>query len=320
MRRTRTNRYALAALALAVAAWEGAAKANGAFPDEFSVHLPADAPHRVLMGTNFGLVVSEDDGASWRYACEPYIVGAVSNAILYQMATDGTVFAASLGGLTRSSDRGCTWSRSGGMVAALSISDFFIDPNDATFILAIASNANGSGIYSSHDGGSTFGSALYTTADQLNGVEIARSERGVVYATSAGSNVTLLRSADFGANWTPTDLKLAPGTIARLAAIDPADANIVYLRLITSLTDAIAITTDGGKTVQPPAVRLSGTVWLASGETSQARTEGRSRFASMLRFVRPHRLPPVLAISDQPEFRDTNGKFHTRCVLTSQLA
>jgi hypothetical protein len=261
MRRTTTNRRALGAFVLAVAAWGGAAKANGAFPDEFSVHLPADAPHRIFMGTNFGLVVSEDDGASWRYACEPYVVGAISNAILYQLAPDGTMFAASLGGLTRSSDRGCTWSRSGGMVAALSINDFFVDPNDATFILAIASSASGSGIYSSHDGGSTFGAALYTTADQLNGVEIARSERGVVYATAAGSKVTLLRSADFGTNWTPTDLNLPAGTIARLAAVDPADANIVYLRLITSTTDSIAITTDGGKTVQPPAVRLSGTVF-----------------------------------------------------------
>src|SRR4051812_31916470 len=169
MRRPTTKGRAFAAFALAIAAWNGAVRANGAFPDEFSVHLPASAPRRIFIGTNFGLVVSEDDGATWRYACEPYVVGAISNAILYQLGSDGTMFAASLGGLTRSSDSGCTWARSGGMVAALSITDFFVDPNDPSFVLAIASGSSGSGIYPSHDGGQSFGSPLYTTADQLNG-------------------------------------------------------------------------------------------------------------------------------------------------------
>lgn len=49
----------------------GRAQADGAFPDEFSIHFPPDAPNRILIGANFGLLVSEDDGLSWRYACEP---------------------------------------------------------------------------------------------------------------------------------------------------------------------------------------------------------------------------------------------------------
>ena len=72
--RVTAGTVALAIIA-GVAAMAPAARANGAFPDEFSVHLPAGAPHRIFLGTNFGLVVSEDDGATWRYACEPYIVG-----------------------------------------------------------------------------------------------------------------------------------------------------------------------------------------------------------------------------------------------------
>src|SRR5438128_468343 len=297
MQRTTRDRRRLAALGLAIAAWAGAAHANGAFPDEFSVHFPTGAPHRIFIGANFGLVVSEDDGATWRYACEPYVVGAVSNAILYQLASDGTMFAASLGGLTRSSDGGCTWVRSGGM-AALSISDFFVDPNDSTFVLAIASGPSGSGIYPSHDGGSTFGPALFTTVDQLNGVEIARSARGVVYAIAAGSNVTLMRSSDFGARWTTTVLSVPAGTVGHLAAVDPEDANTVYLRLITSITDAIAITTDGGKTVPPPEASVSGTVFssfLRAGDgTVYAGTPGGDlyvRTAGSMTFVRragPH--------------------------------
>jgi hypothetical protein len=48
-------------------------RANGAFPDEFSIHFRPSAPHRIFVGPNFGLLVSEDDGATWRYACEPWV-------------------------------------------------------------------------------------------------------------------------------------------------------------------------------------------------------------------------------------------------------
>src|SRR5438477_6207587 len=201
------------AFGLALASWTGAAHADGAFPDEFTVHLPGGAPHRIFLGTNFGLVVSEDDGATWRYACEPYIVGAVANAILYQLAPDGAVLAVSVGGLTRSADVGCTWTRGGGTISGLDVTDFFIDPNDATFVLAIAVGPNGSGIYPSYDGGLTFVSALYTTPHRLTGVEIARSTRGIVYATlytpssAAGpGGASLLRSTDFGATWSANSL------------------------------------------------------------------------------------------------------------------
>src|SRR5258708_32587528 len=61
----------VAAFALAAAA---DARANGAFPDEFSIHFQPNAPSRILVGANFGMLISEDNGATWRYSCEPWIV------------------------------------------------------------------------------------------------------------------------------------------------------------------------------------------------------------------------------------------------------
>ena len=58
-----------------------AVHADGAFPDEFSIHFPVSSPHRIFIGANFGLLVSEDDGLTWRYSCEPWVV-AGSNAAL----------------------------------------------------------------------------------------------------------------------------------------------------------------------------------------------------------------------------------------------
>src|ERR671939_1845601 len=89
------------------------ARANGAFPDEFSVHFPPNAPHRILIGANFGLLVSEDDGATWRYACEPWVTVGSSDPLspalvsFYQVTADGAVLADS-GPITRSTDT-CNW-------------------------------------------------------------------------------------------------------------------------------------------------------------------------------------------------------------------
>jgi len=241
-----------------------AARANGAFPDELSVHFPASAPHRILLGSNFGLLVSEDDGASWRYACEPYVTsGSTSslspaNVSFYQITADGAILEDSVD-LRRSADVACTWPASSGSVAGSVVSDVFADPTDPGFVLAILAAINGSSIVASRDGGTTFGAPLYTTSDLVTSVESARSARGVVYATKVGirGGATLLRSADWGTTWNTMATLAGAGTQPSILAIDPADANTVYLRLLAGANDSMAITTDGGQTVQV-ALTVSG--------------------------------------------------------------
>src|SRR5262249_28449887 len=43
------------------------AYADGAFPDEMQIFLPADQPHRIIVTTTFGILESNDDGASWQW-------------------------------------------------------------------------------------------------------------------------------------------------------------------------------------------------------------------------------------------------------------
>ena len=92
-----------AALALAVLVSSGAL-ADGAFPSGMTVMLPAGAPQRILLGTTFGLVVSEDAGATWRYVCEPYLTGSGVTVLVYQAAPNGEVVAAHQDALSSSSD------------------------------------------------------------------------------------------------------------------------------------------------------------------------------------------------------------------------
>jgi hypothetical protein len=270
-------------LALAAAALISArpALANGAFPDEFSIHFPPDAPHRIYMGANFGLLVSEDDGATWRYSCEPWVV-AGSNAALannsvsfYQVTADGALLADSIN-VTRSSDVACTWPTSSGAVTGQTVADFFPDPNDAAFVLAIVVLPNPTNIVSyiiaSHDGGKTFDAPhLYETPDLLTGVEIARSKAGVVYATSislSGGAAKFLVSTDWGVNWTPTTLAIPSGTEPRILTVDPTDEKKVYLRLVTAISDSILVTMDSGQNFQTalPSVGTSLSSFLRAGD------------------------------------------------------
>jgi len=255
---------ACAWLALAAA---HAARADGAFPDEFSIHFPPDAPHRIYLGANFGMLVSEDDGSTWRYSCEPWVVLGSNDALspasvsLYQVAADGALLATSpqAHNVTRSADVACTWPASTGAVTGQFVTDVFPDPNDPSFVLAIVVLSNNSYIVASHDGGKTFDAPhLYDTPDLLTGVEIARSKRGVFYASStspSGGPPRFLASTDSGVTWPSTTLTIPVGTEPRILAVDPADENKVYLRIVGTITDEIRMTPDGGQsfqTILPP--------------------------------------------------------------------
>jgi hypothetical protein len=247
-----------------------AAFANGAFPDEFSIHFPPTAPDRLVVGANFGLMLSEDRGGTWRYACEPYVTEgssdplAVVNVLYYQVAADGTILADSTNGaVTRSPDVGCTWPTAGGSIGGLLVTDIFPSPTDATYVLAVTANASGSALWASHDGGKTFDTpAVYTASGALlTGVEISRTVPTVAYATLSGGGQAKLLRTDNSWQTPPTsydlpNLPAAPGTQTpitpqpRILAVDPEDSTVVYVRLLGPPYDAVAVASGGGQSVQ----------------------------------------------------------------------
>ena len=250
-----------------------AARADGGIPGSLGILLPADQPRTIGLATTFGLILSADAGATWSWTCEQ--AATTSMASMYTVgpparASGGVgdrFYALSpIQGLAFSDDQSCSWTSAAGIAPGAAVSDFFVDPGDPTHVLAVVSAPadGGTGISSvvaSHDGGASFGATpLYTAPGgaAIVGVEIARSDANVIYvatsATSAsGRSPALARSGDGGAHWTTTDLTGPLGSaVVRILAVDPQDSGLVYLRVIASDQDAVAVTRDGGGSFAVP--------------------------------------------------------------------
>jgi photosystem II stability/assembly factor-like uncharacterized protein len=250
--------FAIASLvALAVTAAPRGARANGAFPESYQVVLPADRPSQIILATNFGLIISDDDGATWSWTCESK---QTVNATLYGVSAPALdrLFAVGDVGLSYSDDASCTWQESGGSLATMLATDYFADATNPMRVWAAARHPTDAtvlpAVYASDDGGATFGPAVFTAAagQTLSGVESARADPKRVYVASyalADFHPWLARSDDGGASWTTIDLAPSIGlNTARIIAVDPNDADVVTIRVIESTGESLAISHDGGHT------------------------------------------------------------------------
>jgi MYXO-CTERM domain-containing protein len=267
---------------LAALLYAGAARANGAFPDSQSIMTPDSKPHSIRLATNFGVISTDDDGGTWLWSCEQ---PETNNGSLYQMgpAPKSRLYVISSEGLAFSDNDSCGWSIAKGSATGMTVSDAFPDPTNPNRVLAVAASVVDGGasyeILESSDAGSTFGPVRYTAAagDNVTGVEIARAAPQTIYvAMTSGPTFLpkLAHSTNGGTSWQVEDLsaKLPTKTsLIRIVAVDPQDANRVYLRTHSPAGDAFAVAVAGanGFTVTTPLTFpggiLSAYARLASG-------------------------------------------------------
>jgi photosystem II stability/assembly factor-like uncharacterized protein len=252
-------------LALLWLARPATSEANGALPSTTQVLLPPSPSPAIIVTTTFGLISSDDGGASWRWMCEH---GEASGGNFYQLAGP-RLFTIGTGGLVVSDDRACRWTvaidRSGPMVF-----DYFVDPSDPGRVLVLATMTDGRSAILELTAATRI---LYTAppGEELRTVEIARSNPRIIYATSAPANgsgaARLARSDDGGASWTVFTPEPAVPTLG-IIAIHPGDPQRLHFRVVTDAGDALVVTSDGGKTVHTALAAgrvLSSFVRLANG-------------------------------------------------------
>ena len=234
------------------------ARANGtAPPDSVSFHADADAPGDFAMNATFGYLFSTDTGESWQWTCHEAVISAPFTPIAHR-APSGTFYTTvplALGNdpeitLWRTEDRGCAWtgveSLRGETVRALAFR-----PDDDAVVLAAGSRAGGiAAVWSSTDGGVTFGEPLLEVPEHVfTTIHYAPSDGERVYVAAlkqtAPQNATVYRSDDGGDTWDAHPFAFVDQPPIRVLAVDPLDADVLWLRN-DAAQDRVYLSTDGG--------------------------------------------------------------------------
>lgn len=255
------------------------ARAHTGFPEAKQILLPADRPEQIILATNFGLIFSEDSGATWLFSCEdalsayaaPYLLGAPPSHRIFAMTAGA--------GLIYSDDDACGWQAARGTLTDVLPYAFAIDPSSSqrVFVVGVARAGarQGDHIYISDDAGVSFGEPVFTSPERsavLN-LLVAPSQPSRLFAAmfSAPENhPILLRSDDSGEHWNvAADLVESLGENPfELLAIDPLDENRLFVRILGETAETLATSNDGGLSfVQSVAIpgKLSAFLQLASG-------------------------------------------------------
>lgn len=248
----------LACVLLSLATGDDALANGTAQPDTVSFFADATAPGDFAMNTTFGFLFSEDGGETWEWTCHEAVIGSAPFTPGSWRSPNGAYYVTTpllLGtdpGITlwRTGDRGCTWTGTESLrneaVRALAFR-----PGDDTAVIAVGSRTGGiAAAWRSTDAGLTFGAPLLEVPDHVfNTVHFAPSDPQRLYVAALKQTVpqdsTLYRSADGGANWTAIPFTQFDQPPIRVLAVDPVNADVVWLRN-DSATDRVFRSTNGG--------------------------------------------------------------------------
>lgn len=253
------------AAALCVLSWSSSASAHGRYPETGQVAFGPSGSGLVLVRATFGVVLSQDGGASWGLICpdaldmllteDPAIaVGATSNT-----AMDARLLVALFGGLRQVSPDGCDVQDAPGPLGNRVVIDVTADSTDAAQALAVTSDGSMSnGVFSSDDGGATFTDASGPLSRILfETIAIAPTDPARVYLSGSfppsSTNPRrpfVFRSEDGGVTF--TEIAFADfGTDDRniyVEAVDPMSPERVVVRVDGLAQDRLMLSEDGGAT------------------------------------------------------------------------
>jgi hypothetical protein len=238
------------------------AHANGRFPKADQLLVAPDDAKFLTVRTTFGFLVSHDSGKNWDWICERAIGYSGAQDPTIGLLGEGAIIASLTEGIARSTDHGCSWGFSQANLGDSPVIDLTVHKNEPNRALALVWDAQTIGyssrILASDDSGRSFlpygnpidPSVLVTTID------IAPSNPERVYASGTryvdGAREGLLfRSDDAGEHWTEYPVPLAPKLEEGIyiAAVDPEDADTLYLRTSSATVSRLFVSHDGGKQV-----------------------------------------------------------------------
>lgn len=215
------------ALALALlAGLAGLARANGRPAATSTINFRPGHEQDIAAGMTFGLLVSHDGGASWRWICELAVKYGGNFDPDYAYTASGVLFATTFDGSLVNRD-GCTFDSTG--FGKTMFSTITVGPDGALLFAASEAafdpNPGDAKIYRSTDDGVTFPgvATVGQVGDWYSSIEVAPSDPSRVYlsgyrSTPSGRTWQFYRSDDGGATFAP--VASVPPTESQNTAID----------------------------------------------------------------------------------------------------
>jgi hypothetical protein len=260
--------------ALAAVLCPAVALANGRAPLTNGVHFQPGDDRALYVSSTFGLLVSRDDGCSFRWICEDNLGYGGTFDPKYRIAADGTIFATTFTGLRVSRDGGCTFTTATadqpigdpGRIAGTWIDAIDIGPSGEVWV-ATADGARANDIYRSTDGGATFEPrGMRSPSIWWKSLAIAPSRGQRVYATGyqvAGAlpdggqlppTGHFVLSDDGGAHWLEsplTSVRFGVTPLPYVVGVLPTNPDVVFMSSAGANPpsgDRLYRSTDGGMT------------------------------------------------------------------------
>ncbi len=238
--------------------------ANGRFPASNAVVFHPTDPNIIIVRVTFGLLVSKDAGATWKWICERGIGFAGVEDPTYVITPKGTLIAGTFEGATTSRDGGCDWHYVGGKGATVLVDLTMREDGEVLGISSVYDKAApdkslfANSVSKSANDGQSFEPILKDIDNTLllESIEIARSDPKRVYVSAvrgekADRKGVLLVSNDGGAKFEERDVGLIAGELAPyIADVDPTRADRVYIRTAGAPDgpSRLLVTDDAGKT------------------------------------------------------------------------
>ncbi len=271
--RRRTSHFL--ALCLALCAWTEPTWANGRYPAAGQIVQSPSNPSHLLARATFGLLQSQDGGATWQWLCESVLGFSGQYDPFVGITQADTIVAATDVGIALSSVNACAWNhvQEPDSATHLPAIDLVIDPNQTSHVVVLAQTPDHKRVrlLESLDSGLTWHALGVPLPETLVGltVEIAPSKPQRFYVSGRANpdetDHVVARTDDAGAHWVllpfnPTMLDDAgvPLPAAQtqvvgtyVGAVDPHDADTVWLRARRSTQpDQVWRSQDGGATWQ----------------------------------------------------------------------
>lgn len=200
--------------------------------------------------SRYGVYRSTDGGNTWT---ESLTIGSARTVVVNPLSPNVVYAAIDDEGIYKSVDGGGAWTP---VSTALDTTRALaIDPVNPNTVYA---GVMGKGIFKSTDAGGGWGAINNGLGEDLNlrSIAVAPSAPNTVYA---GTSLWLYRSTDGGGSWNVTDPSFSSFFVNAIA-VDPTDANRVYIGSHMLAGGGVFRSTDGGNTLVSKNAGLLNTI------------------------------------------------------------